>query len=354
MSFSTTSTSFVDVPGATLTIPASPGQTWLLLVSGLLSSDQNLYNAPEVQYLVDGIVHGIGGTENVVLGRSGPWQHLDSFVGSDSPATVTFQVRDMLGGTTQIADLHAVAVPVPDTADFLFARSDGPTPVTTMTPATAATLTLSPASAGEYLFFLLANTTEAPGSADLDSQWLDPSGAPWSSGFKNPRGPWQSYLLIRRASIGPGPATLVFQASTGTTGTVAYVRVAALRIDALGSNFAYASDPAYAASALATPTPTATLAPALGSASSYVLVGTTRVDDDCGNAVLAERDLVFNVDGAARYHAVHAAGNCAYETTYGFVDAQSQPPASLDAAFSSANGQNLEHRETQLVVLGIP
>jgi hypothetical protein len=353
-SFATTSTTFVDVPNATITVPASPGQKWLLLVSGLLASDQNLYNAPEVQYLVDGVVHGIGGTENVTLGRSGPWQHFDSFVGAGVPKTITFQLRDTLGGTTQLADLHAVAVPVPDAADLLFEGSDGPTLVTSTTPTTAASLTLSPASVGEYLIFLVANTTEAPGSADLDSQWLDPAGAPWSAGFKNPRGAWQSYMLIRRATLGPGPATLVFQASTGTTAQVAYVRVAALRIDAFVGRFAYGNNPAYLANATATPMTTVALTPPLDAASSYVLVGTTHVDDDCGNAVLAERDLQFSVDGVSRYHGVHAAGNCAYETTYGYVDAQAQPPASFGATFSSANGQNLEHRETTLVVLGIP
>jgi hypothetical protein len=48
--FSTTSTEFVDVPGATLEIPPSPGTRWLLVTSAGLASTTPLDVNVEARY----------------------------------------------------------------------------------------------------------------------------------------------------------------------------------------------------------------------------------------------------------------------------------------------------------------
>ncbi|HTL38488.1 MAG TPA: hypothetical protein VL326_35400 [Kofleriaceae bacterium] len=354
LSFTTSSATFVDVPSASLVIPASPGQAWLLFVSGQLASDSFLYNGPEARYLVDGIERGIGGTENVTLGRLGPWQHFYGFTGADQPITVTFQLRDAAGGATTLEELRAVAVPLPADADPLFVSNDGPITVTSTVIAPAAQLTLQPSRAGEYLLFLLDNATEAPTASDIDFEWHDPAGAMWSRNLKNPRGSLQSTLLVRRAVLS-GPTTVELQAASGGGDSLLeYVRIAAVRIDALGNRLAFAHNANTLQTTGSAGIGTNMLAQTLDPASSYVLFGTAQIDDDCGNSLLAERVADFRVDGVLRDQDVHAAGNCAAENTYGFVDAQVTPPALFESEFSSGNGQNVEHRESTIVILGVP
>ncbi|MBA3453369.1 MAG: hypothetical protein H0T42_09790 [Deltaproteobacteria bacterium] len=70
--FSTTSPTFVEIPGASLTLPPSPGITWLVLVSGALQSSSFAEIGVEARYLIDGIERGLGGTQAIVTDRPGP------------------------------------------------------------------------------------------------------------------------------------------------------------------------------------------------------------------------------------------------------------------------------------------
>lgn len=352
--FSTTSTTFVDVPGSVITIPPSPGTSWLLVVSAALQSSSLSFDAVEARYLVDGVERGMGGTESIELDRPGPWQHFYVFEGTDTPAEIRFQLRDALGATAVIDQLHAVVAPLPATATPMYASSDPIMPITSMTPTPAATLQLTTPVGGDHLVFLLVNATEAPGASDIDFQWFDPAGQPWHSAMlKNPRGAWQSTMMIRRTTLAAGPSSIVLQASTRAMAQLQYVRALALPTAAFPGLVASSENTTKQSTVAATRLTTNELQPMLASAPAYLAIGTMQVDDDCANALLATRGAHFVIDGEEQV-AVHAAGNCAYETTYGAVRLMTSAPAYFAAGVSSGNAQNVEHRESTLVVLGLP
>lgn len=351
--FETTSTTFVDVPGGTVTIPPSPGRTWLLAISATLESSSGLYNAPEARYVVDGIERGLGGTEATVPGRAGPWQHLYVIAGTSAPIEVIVQARDALAATTAIDHLHVAAVPLSPESDPLFASSDAVIGVTSPTIASVATFTLTPSTPGEYLLMLLVNATEAPSTSSIDFQWYDPLGVAWGRAFRNPRGAWQSSLLLRRATLA-GPTTIGLHAATvGVMAQLQYARVIGLRIAELGDAFAYAHSDVDRTTAAATPMLVNSLEPELGTAARYLVLGTARIEDDCANAQLGDRGVHYAIDGLVQSTG-HVAGNCAYETTYGIVDVVDAAPSVVSLSQSSGNAQSVVHEESTLVVLGVP
>jgi hypothetical protein len=350
--FVTTSTSYVEVPDSRLVVPPSPNQAWLLLVSGSLESSSFDYSAPEARYLVDGVERGRGGTESVEAGHPGPWQHFYLFEGTELPRTITFELRDNLGAATTLERLRAVLVPVPADANPVFEKIDPPTMVTTPAFTPVVQLTLGTTTPGEYLVLLLANTTEAPTTSDVDTQWLDPQGIPWNRSFKNPRGAWQSQLIVRRATL---PATVTFQASSGAQSTVEYVRAVGLRIAGLTS-FDESTSTAVQMTSVTTPLTVNSLTPQTpASADHYLVFGTLRVDDECGNAQLAARGVDFVVDGII-HTGEHIAGNCAAEMTYGYVGLHDTRPSLLSASISSPHGlgDTVIHDESTLFVVGVP
>jgi hypothetical protein len=352
--FATTSTSYVEVPNSTIVVPPSPGQRWLLLVSASLQSTSLDYSAAEARYLVDGVERGAGGTESIEVGRPGPWQHMYMFDGTALPQRIAFELHDNLGATTTLDHLRAVVVPIPATADPQFASNDAPPPVTSMTLNSAAEVVVTPSTPGEYLVLLLVNASEAPGTADIVTQWLDPVGTPWSRSFKNPRGALQTYLIVRRTVLS-GPTTLVLQASTGATSTIKYARVVALRVDAL-TGFDESSDVTTQMTSLATALTVNTLTPSSSlTADRYLVLGTARVEDDCGNTQLAARGIQFDVDGTVQAYE-HTSGNCATEMTYGYLGLHEARPTTVAASISSGHAANeiVLHRESTLFILGVP
>lgn len=349
--FETTSTEFVDVSGGTLVVPPSPGQRWLFLLSARLASSSGTYNAPEGRYVVDGIERGIGGTEAIVT-SPGPWQHFYMFDGADTPTTISLQARDTLAATTSLDHVRMVVVPLPASADPLYASSDDAIPVASLTAQTIASLALAPATAGEYLVLLVVNASEAPDTSDIFVQWLDPGGQAWTEENQVSRGAWQSVLHVRRAVLS-GPTTVALQGRSGATATARYARAAAVRIDAFENLFAEALTTTDISTTSAVPTVAQELRPALGSASSYLVLASSSVDDNCGNATLAARGTHFTVDSFVQA-TTHVTDNCAYEATYGYVGIHDVPPTVVSSAVSSGNGQSVTLSESSLVVLGIP
>ena len=354
--FTTSSTSFVPVPNSTMTVPASPGQRWLLLVSGTLQSTSLDFRSPQVHYLVDGVERGFGGTESIEAGRPGPWQHLYMIDGTTQPQTITFELADALAATTTLDHFHAVLTPLPAAADPLYASVDAPPLVTSTAYAPAAQLTLTPASPGEYLVLLLVNESEAPSTSDITTKWFDPMGIAWSPDYKNPRGSRQSHLIVRRVVLS-GPSTITLQAfSVGAQSTVEYVRAIGLRISGLTS-FDEATNKTAQLTTVTTPMIANTLVPqSVAAASKYLTFGTVRVDDDCSNTAAAARGVQFTLTGVESSAFEHVAGNCAAEMTYGYVGLSNTRPTGVSVSFHSGNGMNqiVSHRESTLFVVGVP
>jgi hypothetical protein len=347
--FTTSSTSFVDVAGGTLVIPPSPGRQWLLLVNGFLSSTSLNYAGPEARYLVDGIERGLGGTESVDVGKPGPWQHMFVLTGTSDPITVQLQARDTLAAQTTLERARVIAMPIPDSADPLYASADAIQLVTSMTLTEVASLVLTPASAGEYLVFLLFNDTEEPSGSNVDGQWLDASGIAWGSSLQNARGAWQSVLFARRAVLGPGPTTLRFQAAAAAMSQVQYIRAFAFRLS--GATNALTTLTAGPETSGTTPVTAATLSVSVAPAPHYLVFGTTRIDDQC-DVGIGVRGIQFVVDDVIDSFE-HLPGNCSTEHTYGHLDLVESPPATMSSGLFSGTGSRMQHVESTLLVLGV-
>ncbi len=347
--FTTSSTAFVDVAGGALEIPPSPGRTWLVMVNGYLSSASMLGDGPEARYLVDGVERGLGGTDSRG-DKPGPWQHMFVLTGTTAPITVQLQARDSYGMETTLERVRVVAAPIPDAADPLYASSDAIQSVTAPAMMDFASLTLTPTSAGEYVVFLLFNQNEKPGGSNITSQWLTTAGAVWGPSFQLSRGAWQSALLARRATLGPGPTTFRFQSSSANSSQVAYIRAFALRTSALPS-FALREETTRPRTSGVVPVTAASLVVSVATAAHYVVFGTMRVDDSCDVGV-GVRGLQFVVDNVTA-SAEHLTGNCAEELTYGHLELLEAAPSSVSSAFYSANGSEMVHQESTLMVLGV-
>jgi hypothetical protein len=346
--FATTSTEFVDVPGATLIIPPSPGTTWLLLTSAALSATSFVTVTVEARYLVDGIERGLGGTE--VSGGFGPWQHFYMLPGTSAAQTITYQLRDRTGGTGTIDQLHAVAIPLPDAADPRYAALDEPQLITATARAPASVLSLG-ALDGDYVVLLLVNGSEMPSSANIFLEWRGPSDEILVPESQFPREPWQSLLAVHRLSLQTSDAVFTLYAYAGVSAQIEYVRALALRSDGFASIDYQRSTTVIATQALDQSIATQ-LAPT-GDAARYVYVASTLAEESCPNPIDALRRLHFAIGTEDRV-IEHATDNCAYQLTYGTTDLLQSRPDTIGTGISSGNGQRTTLTESQVLLLGLP
>ena len=349
--FTTTSSTFVEVPGSTVTLPPSPGTRWLILVSGSLLSASFKEIGVEARYLIDGIERGIGGTQANQLDRPGPWQHFCLHEGTDTPAQITVELRDGTGAAAVIEDLRIVAVPLPAGAEGLYAAADPEQVVMTPTFEPLVTLTVNPTTPGEYVFLLLANTSDAPSRSDIHTQWRAPDGQYWTSDLHMPRSAWQSHLFVRRTTLGAGPASLVFEVNaTGSQARFSYVRALALRVDGFPS-FEVAQDATLRSTTSSASTVTNRLDP-IGGARQFLYLAAVLMRADCTNTSPADRGIHLSIDGNTESFR-HVTENCSYETTYGAAHLLPRRPAQLEVGFSSGNAEIVVYQESSLLLIGL-
>ncbi len=353
--FSTSSVAFVDIPGATINIPAAPGIRFLILTSAQLGATLAAEPAVEARYLIDGIERGMGGTEVSAPSRPGPWQHAEVLDGDDAPHTLSYQLRDAFAGTSTITNLTAIVIPLPAEA-VSYARLDPPQEVTSPTEIPLVPLALGPLS-GDYTFFLVVNSSEGIVGSDSYVQWRGPSDEVWLSDMQNPRDAWQSYFVIQRATVDLSDAVVTLYSHYGGSGPtqVRNVRAIAVRNDAFVSAAFDRHDVFDGAYALATPLFGAQLAlvPDPVPASSYVVVSSVRLDEDCTSAAPdAERAIHVEVDQQMTV-LVHTTDSCAYQPTYGMVQLLPAQPAQVKVGYSTLNGSPVDYRGSQVLVLGL-
>ena len=352
--FSTTSTEFVDIPGGTLTIPVSPGSTWLLQTSAAISSTNIEPVTVEARYLVDGIERGIGGTQNSVPDRPGPWEHFYVLLGSTVEQHLVYQLRDASGGTAKIEQLHAIAVRLPPGAAPHYQSSDDAQLVTATTLGPQVTFSLGPLS-GRYVVFLLVNASDRPAQNDCYVQWRGPSGEILLQQLQQPREPWQSMFAVRVLELDTPDATLTLDARAGIGGPaqVRNVRAFAMRADAF-ETFAFdhtmamidAVSPDVSIGPVVTPGPG-------GAASAYLYVASTVGKEDCVATIDTERRYHFIVDDDDTTIA-HVTDNCAYWTTYGVTRLLDHKPTQLALGVSSGNAQQVWMSHPAILLLGLP
>jgi hypothetical protein len=346
--FSTSSTEFVDIPGGTLTIPPSRDTTWLLLTSAALSGQTISAVTVEARYLVDGIERGLGGTQ--VTAGFGPWQHFYVLPGTRSAQTITYQLRDASGGTAAIDQLHAVAIPLPSSAELHVASIDDAQPITATTPTPAATLSLG-ALAGDYIVLLLVNGTELPSASDIFLEWRGPADEVLLPTVQFPREPWQSLLAARVLPLTTNDAVFTLYASTRATAQIAYARALAIRVDAFAS-----VDQQFSSMNIDTVAPEPVIATQLspvGEAAQYLYLASSRGEEPCTATPDTLRRLHFLIGSEDRV-IEHATDNCSYQLTYGTTDLLPSRPARIGTGVSSGNGEHALLTESQVLLLGLP
>lgn len=254
--FSVSSTGFVPVPGATLTIPASTDR-WLLLLSALLSSTNSGAPTGGARFLIDGKERG-GGEVLAGQGTFGPWQQLCLMPASATEQIVRVELGDSRG-TSTIRDLAIIAFPLPTRADVHYAEHDATQSVPNA-DADYLELQVDPVRAGRYLVLASLNASEAPGAGSI-SVWLAQGTDMWPTAttLKVGRQYWQSLFLARAVDLN-APSSLTIMASGDETvgSSIRYARILAFRTDAF-ADYAMAQDLTETSSSNATLRLTSTL-----------------------------------------------------------------------------------------------
>ena len=355
-SASATSTTFEAIPGAVLDLAAAPDTTWLLLVSATLDSTTGLEPAAEARYLVDGVERGLGGTQNVAPSLGGPWQHFAVLTGTSTPLQITFELRDVAGGTATMRDLSAIAIPLSPAvvAGMQHGAVDPVMTVTSPTPVKAASFPFTPKVPGPHLVLGLSNASDVPGEADVYVQWRDGAGA-LGIDAQLPRRPWQSMLS---AWIVTSPVATEYSLWTHNgsgDGSLQYVRWLALPLAAFPS---YSHATASTVMANMSPAPlalaTAAAPPASAAATRWLYLATALVGEACQGLPLVERLVTFQAGSAPLPRIHHTTDNCASQITSGaFALLPSAPPAA-SISIASGNGKTVQAQEATVVVLGLP
>jgi hypothetical protein len=227
--FSTSSTTFVEVPGSALSIP--PGESWLIAVqASLRSTSADAEASYEVRYLIDGQPRGIGSGQSFLPLRSQPWTHFTLIQNPLAQTSVTVELRDELG-TADIDSLVISAVPLPPGAVISYVENDATIGVPSATP--TALLSQSVDAAAGALILAAAAVNEAPSRATIRAWFEDGSGTTWPDGigFSNNRGNWGP-LLWAREYAGPQNFTLMAIGSGIDGASAAHLRFLALRSSA--------------------------------------------------------------------------------------------------------------------------
>jgi Peptidase family C25 len=242
--FSTTSTTFTPVTGSLLQFtPTSASEVWVLLFSAGLGSASTAETAAEVQYTVNGVAHGMGGTMNSAANGRAPWQHFYRVTGTTSQQTVEVQLRDATGAGATITNLQVIAFMMPANADFRYTETEGIRPVATGW-ATYETLSFTPPTQGDYLVAGLANAHGASGTTIVGVRMQDTAGFfwPWDTNtpgtwMQTARSAWQSFFLTREVVNQSGLRTFRVQANGSAAGAeIRYSRIMAFRTDAFASH----------------------------------------------------------------------------------------------------------------------
>ncbi len=355
--FSTSSSTFTPIPGGTISIPPGIGLRWLLLTSATLrsSASASTDTAVEIQYTVNGEVRGIGGTQTGASDRPGPWQHMYAFHGEAYGQSIAFELRDAAAATSTVEQLHAIAIPLPDTSDLQIANVDQ-IDVSGSALAPYAELSIDPARPGEYVMIAVANTTELPDHSGVYLQIRDTTGTIQLSAAHNPREALQSYFMMWTETLS-SRGTCTFESRTGNvlgSSQIRFARVAAFRADSLqsveisesrSSLIATAATPTIFHSAVTSPT-----------GSEFVHIASVVLTENCPAPLTggADRSVRFMVDGQLVSTINHVSDNCGFDGTYGVVEQREAAPSEVSIEVASGNGTAVTASNARIMILGLP
>jgi hypothetical protein len=228
--YSTTNSSFVDVPGARLTItPDSPEQPWVVLAYAAFSSLSTAEVAAEVRFTIDGVERALGGAQLIASDDIASFMAFDILT-DGAPHTIQLQLRDATATGSRVTDYRIVAFSLPTDAVFWVADDPSQRDVTLTTFATF--LTLDVLTPGEYLVLGGASATEFPGASNVALRVVDPAAAQWPVlDYFNHRADWYAFLWARKVTLS-APGTFSLDARGNAPASLRNMRLAAIRVDA--------------------------------------------------------------------------------------------------------------------------
>ncbi len=326
-SFTTTSDTFVDVPGGSLELPAT-GDRWLLLASAGLRSTSNNQHSVEVHLRVDGDVRTAGEAQNAA-DKPMPWLHADIIPASAQAVDV--QVRD-IDQTGTIENLKLVAYRIPASTEAVISEFRAVQVVgTAYTPVVSATIT--PTTTGNFLVLASGTASEEPSMSDISLRLVDNMGAIWpmpsngTQAFANGRATWRSVLWARSVMLSPGTHTFSVEAeAASSSGSVRDLRIMIIPGSPLGLSGVQTLPPADATTSQ--PVEMATFS--LAAPATPVDVVTLQALTVAGTSDPAQTNPMivdFLRDGVSRAHYENYDQSGGPVLPFGFVDAFTQTAA---------------------------
>jgi len=377
---STTSGTFVDVNGGSLTFtPSDTSEIWILFFSAKLGSTSNAEESVEVRYLVNDVEHGYGGTQVRQPTSRGPWQHFYRITGTTAEQTVKVQFRDV-AGTGTIEDLKIIAFKLPDNADFQFEEHEASQTFdgSQWHDDLNSRLQFTPGSAGDYLIMVVANGTEQPGGVNIGIRLKDDNSPPYwpvfdypaggegprDGYFVNARAPWQSFFLARIQTLDQTLKTFTIQVSGSdadnaepwdTGSEIKYTRIMAFRTDVFDAVESQ-EDTAGTSTTSTDPVVKSTLTTAAPpdtrdyiTIQSLTLYAPSNSNDD-------ERKAGFEADDLENTSYNHVMNNIDYTTSFGYFDAvTTSSSVKYENTFSTSNASiEVYAKESVIHVLRLP
>jgi hypothetical protein len=365
-SFNTASSTYVNVPGGTVSFtPASLSDIWVLLFSARIgSSSTTALGSVEARYLVNGVEHGMGGTENTPTpNQPGPWTSFYRVTNTTSLQTVQVQLRD-IAGTGTIEQLKIIAFKLPEGADFHYSETETDTAVPTGW-ATYQSLTVNPSSPGTYLLMGLATASEAPGTQALYLRFRDPGGNFWPADHEpgaqvwdyyiNPSQMYQSFFVARAETLSAASIyeLQAYYGGSPSNGTVRYRRFMAFRTDAFES-FESTEDVSVTSATSTTPVVKSQLETSLPPvARDYIMIQHLSAAVPSGFTGL--RQIGFEADNTVEMSYAHSQQSQFFTTGYSHFDARTTDRVvAYENTFSSSTGNETRAKESVIHVLQLP
>jgi hypothetical protein len=206
---STTSPTFVDVPGAHLMVtPSSASEIWVVFVSGVLGSTDPGELAAEMRVLIDGTEVDLFGHQTRNTSHNGAgFLSFERLPSSTGAVDVSAQIRASTG-TTSVDQLRLTAALIPASADFQIAESNDLTELTG-SDLSLATLSFTPALSGDYIVLAKLDQHEAPGGNTAQAWLLDDAGQAHpddaqGARFSNGRAAWQPMFAATKSTLQAG------------------------------------------------------------------------------------------------------------------------------------------------------
>lgn len=368
---STTSATFIDVPGASVTFtPGSTGEVWVAFVSGVMRSSSTAEESIEVRLTINGTEEDLCGHQNnaATSPNGGGFVMFERITGTTASQTVKLQYR-AVAGTSYVDDVRVVVAKIPAGADVQYDATDAITEVTG-TVVTTCTLSWTPSSAGDYIVLGRLSHREYPGGTTSRS-WFQDTGAtplyhpesPTLIGSNNARDCWNPTFCAWRTTLTATAKTMYGSFRSSNNGIEAsqyrYAKLMAFRADVFDANYYSLSETQSTTTSTSFQTKNSLAVPAPPTAREFLTIRNARISaDDTGTT--ARRTAEFRRAGAALLQTNlrinrNGSNEQGYHNMAGVVDARMESGAITYAnGYLSPDSVTAQIAESSIICLRYP